>query len=122
MSAGDWRDQWDAHASKASEKYQKMPIAELMNKIRSGKLDDYHVIWSAIGERGKLQEIGWELYDYLCSDNGYLSRYHCAGALLKLMKSNAFTQVELSAKHGDNLENNLKKFKAMLEEKIGPRK
>ena len=121
MPQKNWRDQWDDHATEESEKFMKMPVAELLAQFRAGKLGEYYVIWKAIGERAKLQDIGWELYDFLNSYREYLPRYHCAGALLKLMNSTAFTQVELSGKQAP-VAANLKKLKAMLEEKIGPRK
>lgn len=121
MTQGDWRAQWDAHASNESKRYADMPLDELMANLRAGKLGDYRTIWKAIAERGILKEIGWELFDLLQSDHDYLDRYHCADALLKLMKSNAFKPVELSAKYGDQLAKNLKKLETLLEQKIGPR-
>jgi hypothetical protein len=122
MSQGDWREQWDAHASGESKKYLEMPLDELVNKFRTGKLGDYQTIWNVIGKRAAFQDIGWELYDFLRSDHEYLDRYHCADTLLKLMQSDAFTPVELSAKHGDNLEKNLRELETLLEQKIGPRR
>ena len=120
--SGNWRDQYDAHATNESDQYMKMPLDQLIKKFKSGKLGDYRVIWSALGERAALKDVGWDLYDFLCSEHEYLDRYNCARALLKLMNSQAFEPVDISAKRGDNLGNNLKKLKIMLEEKIGPRK
>ena len=120
MGQDNWRDEWDAHASGEHQNYMDMPVAQLVENLRAGKLGDYHTIWNAIGKRASLQDIGWELYAFLQSDKDYLARYHCAQALLQMMQSKAFEPVDLSAKRGDQLAKNLEKLAQLLEEKIDP--
>jgi len=115
-----WRDEWESHADAEAAKYEQAPVALLLSDIRHARFGDYYTLWSAVARRASLAEAGWLLLDVLRSDAPYLTRYHCADALLKLLRCDEFEAVALSAERFP-LARNLAQVRALVEAQIGAR-
>ncbi len=117
----DWKEQYEDAADEEEARYRRRPVAELLADVRSGRVGEYATIWRVIGERGEVARVGWELMDFLRSPAPYLSRYHCAAALLRLLGTHEFEAVQLSAL-SPTLETNLERVEAVLFQAIGERR
>jgi len=113
-----WRDEWDDHAEHDRQAMDLIPVDHLLDYICSGQFGNYYVIWYSIAERATLEQAGWILFDILNTNIDYLYRYHCAAALLWMLKSTEITPVQLSSLH-HNMVENLKVVRAALEKAIG---
>ncbi len=83
-----WRDRWEYEAKREAEKYQKQSEETLLEQIRGGSLGSYYRIWHEISRKGILENSALVLLDFLQQhpgDNFMHHRYHCAGALLKII-------------------------------------
>lgn len=117
----DWKEQYEDAADEEEARYRRRPVAELLADVRAGRVGEYATIWRVIGERGEVARVGWELMDFLRSPAPYLSRYHCAAALLRLLGTHEFEAVQLSAL-SPTLETNLERVEAVLFQAIGERR
>lgn len=117
----DWKEQYEEAADEEDARYRRRPVAELLTDVKAGRVGEYATIWRVIGERGELARVGWELMDFLRSPAPYLSRYHCAAALLRLLGSHEFEAVQLSALSPE-LERSLARVDASLVQAIGVRR
>ncbi len=121
MAMSDWRSHYESAADDEEARYRRRPVVELIADVHAGRVGDYATIWRVIGERGKLAEVGWNLMAFLRSDRDYLERYHCAAALLHLMRSTAFEPVQLSA-GWPAMPEHLARLEQLLTTTIGPRR
>lgn len=116
----DWKTQYEASADAEFVDFSARPLDELLAAIRSGQAGEYFQVWQAGADRGTAAQVGWTLFDVLVSDRPYLERYHCAGALLRVLGSVEFKPVQLSAAWPSRAEN-LMKLRQLLEAAAGPR-
>lgn len=116
----DWRAQYEDDAEKHARRFARLSDRELMEAIRRGTTGDYYVIWYEIAKRTPTAEMCWLLHDVLLSDRPYLTKYHCAAALLALLACQEFEEVELSA-DWPVVRENLAKLRAIVESKFGPK-
>ena len=61
----------------------------------------------------------WLLYDVLHDNLPYLTKYHCAAALLRLLACTEFKAVELSA-NWPAVPGNLTRLRGIIESRSGP--
>lgn len=115
----DWRTQYEESAEKETAGLARRSDHELLDIVRTRKTGDYFAVWRILGARAPTPEICWQLYDVLLSDRDYLDRYHCADALLKLLRCATFEAVQLSADWPVVAEN-LKRFRGIVEQAVGP--
>lgn len=115
----DWRQQYEDDAEKQAKRFARFSDRELMDAIRRRATGDYYVVWYEFAKRPPTAEMCWLLYGILCSDRPYLDRYHCAAALLTLLRCSAFEEVELSA-DWPVVPDNLAKLRVLVESKYGP--
>ncbi len=115
---GHWRDEWDCEATAESDRYDTRPLSHLLEDIEHGRYGEYHTIWYALAKRAGAHDAAWVLFRVLRSDAPYLARYHCAAALLQVLRTAAFQPVELSAERFP-LEQNFAKVRALIEARVG---
>src|SRR5450631_32832 len=118
MAAADSREQWDRAAEAEGNRYDAMPVAELIRNIRAGRIGRYYSIWYSLAKRGSLTDAGWTLFNVLESRAPYLARYHCAAALITLLEGVNVKPVELSASRFP-LSENLARVGHAIEMEIG---
>lgn len=114
----DWKHQYEDAAAAEQASYARLPLAELLRQIRLGETGDYSTVWDVVAERGAPAQVGWALYDFLTSHRPYLDRYHCAAALLRVMRCTEFQAVDLSA-NSPGLAQNLSRLGQILEAAVG---
>ncbi|MCC7495301.1 MAG: hypothetical protein IT204_23330 [Fimbriimonadaceae bacterium] len=93
----DWKQQYEAAAEAELRRWQGGTDAGLLAAVRRGQTGDYYTIWYALAQRPATAAVCWTLYEVLRSERPYLDRYHCAAALLTLLRCTEFTPVALSA-------------------------
>jgi hypothetical protein len=118
MAAADRREQWDRAAEAEGNRYDAMPVADLIRNIRAGRIGRYYSIWYSLARRSSLADAGWTLFNVLESRAPYLVRYHCAAALITLLKDINVKPVELSASRFP-LSDNLARIGHAVEMQIG---
>jgi hypothetical protein len=93
-----------------------LAVNALLDCARNGRFGEYHQLWPVIAEKATLPQAGPVLLTVLESDAPYLSRYHCAAALLKLAGESlaAFTPVSLSSGGPQSIRANLDKITTLL--------
>lgn len=114
----NWQEAWEAHARGELDSLRVRPVTELLDLVRAGRFGGYFVLWDAIAERATLAEAGWQLFAVLLSDADYLDRYHCAAALLKLLGSDTWEPVQLTAGQEEARRARLAQLQAELEHRI----
>lgn len=120
-TAQDWKQAYEAAADAEAARYERLPVAELLRDIRRGKTGEYGCpIWDSVARKGTAAEVGWALYDVLTSERPYLERYHCAAALLQVLRCSEFEPVALSA-NWPTLQGNLARLAELVEQVAGPR-
>lgn len=117
----DWKRQYEDAADTELARNARRPLADLLRDVGLGRVGEYSTIWGAIAERGTPEQVGWALYDFLTSTRPYLDRYHCARALLQVMRCTEFEPAELSA-NWPTLAQNLSRLQQLVEAAIGPRR
>jgi hypothetical protein len=114
----NWRDEWERQADLEMVEVDRIPVEGLIDQVRAGKYGNYYCVWRSIAARATLAQAGWILFDILARDVDYLYRYHCASALLQLLKNSSFGPVQLSSPAHNSAEN-LKVVRSLLEDTIG---
>lgn len=114
----DWKARYESAADDEAGAYARLPVARLLDDIRRRRTGGYSTIWGTLAERATPEEAGWVLYEYLLSDQPYLERYHCASALLRILRCTEFEAVELSASW-PVVGSNLARLRNILEETVG---
>lgn len=115
----DWRQQYEDAAEKEGKRFARCSDRELLDVIRRRATGDYYVIWYELAKRTPSAEICWLLYEVLLSDRPYLDKYHCASALLALLRCTEFEEVELSA-DWPVVPGNLARLRTIVEAQFGP--
>lgn len=115
-----WKDQYEAAAGAEFNAHMERPMSELVAEARRGQKSGYHQLWQAIGARGTPAQVGWVLFDVLLTGREYLERYHCAGALLRVLRCTEFEAVDLAAMR-PALSQNLERVRQLVEQAAGPR-
>ena len=118
MATADWREQWDRAAEAEGNRYDAMPVENLIRNIRAGRIGRYYSIWYSLAKRSSLTDVGWTLFNVLESRAPYLVRYHCAAALITLLDGINVKPVELSASRFP-LSENLARVGHAVEMEIG---
>lgn len=113
-----WQDHWDEAADDEYRSMEERPLSELLADAGSGRFGSYYTIWRVIGRKAALAEAGWVLFAVLEGEADYLHRYHCAGALLELLRNIGMEPVDLSADHKAKREN-LARLRRQLVSRIG---
>lgn len=114
----DWRSAYEGAAAEEAARFARATDRELLDAIRKRKTGQYYTVWSTLAARRASSEICWLLYEVLISDRSYLDRYHCAAALLQLLRCTEFQAVELSAAW-PVVSENLAKMRGIIEAKLG---
>lgn len=120
MSAGDWRDRWEAEADAETQAMAALSLAELLRRVRHDQLGEYHTIWRVLAQRRDLRACGWVLCDFLHRSNELLPRHHCATTLLALLPGVGHTSAEIGTP-GPRAAAALADIEARLTQAIGPR-
>jgi hypothetical protein len=115
----DWRTQYEDAAEEDARRYARASDRELLEAIRRRNTGAYYVVWYEVAKRRPTAETCWLLYDVLRSDRSYLDRYHCAAALLALLRCTEFEEVELSA-DWPVVPENLDRLRGIVEVTVGP--
>ena len=115
----DWRSQYENAADEEAARFARATDRALVEAIRSGATGQYYTVWRAIAARRATPEICWLLHDVLHSNRPYLDRYHCAAALLQLLRCTVFEAVELSAAW-PVVSENLARMRGIIESSVGP--
>lgn len=116
----DWRSQWEDASSKESQRWQRASDAELIAAVRQRATGEYYALWRELGKRTATVELCWVLFDVLESDREYLDRYHCADALIALLRITDLEAVALSAGWPE-VPANLQRVRGMIESTFGAR-
>ena len=93
----DWRTQYEDAAEAEHNRLARMTDQQLLSLIARRKTDGYYAVWRVLGSRAATPSTCWALYDVLQGDWEYLDRYHCAAALLQLLRITDVEPVDLSA-------------------------
>ncbi|HDS11281.1 MAG TPA: hypothetical protein ENN77_00065 [Candidatus Wirthbacteria bacterium] len=82
-----WKERWELEAGREYEKYFAMSVQQLLIEIRAGRLGLYYQIWQALGDKADKSAclVLWEFLRDNPAKESELQRYHCAGALFKLL-------------------------------------
>lgn len=97
LSQMHWRDRWEYEAKREAEEYAKQSEQQLLRQIQNGQLGNYYQIWHEIGKKGTLQNAAIVLLEFLQQypgDNNMHHRYHCAGALLKIINKRSIVPTD----------------------------
>lgn len=116
----DWRSEYEAAADKEAARFAGVSDRDLMDAFRCGTTGDYYAAWREVATRHPSAEACWLLYDVLRSERPYLDRYHCAAALLELLRCREFEPVQLSAAWPE-VPQNLDRLCRIVETTVGPR-
>lgn len=85
----NWQDQWDYEAQKARTFFESKPLEELLTLVKENKTDFFFNIWDVIAGKSTPEDDSLEvLWTYLKDhpgDNYDLDRYHCTGAIFKIL-------------------------------------
>jgi hypothetical protein len=114
----DWRTQYEVAAEQEAARLARASDRELLEMVKTRKTGGYFALWRILGARAPTPEICWRLYDVLVSDRDYLDRYHCADALLKLLRCSEFEAVQLSA-DWPAVPGNLQILRGIVERAVG---
>jgi hypothetical protein len=116
----EFRERWEELAEKEYDFYVSQPASFLEEAVRSGNFGNYYQIWEVVAAKSTLDRIGWDLFKVLKTDSPYLTRYHCAQALVEMAESaeHGIQAAQVSAEAQFNVPENLEKLKHIIEEKL----
>jgi hypothetical protein len=113
-----WRERYEIEAASAQAMFDQKPVDELLDRAANRMYGKYFSIWRSIAERAELEQAGWLMFEVLQTEQDYLTRYHCAAALLALMGLDRADAVRHSADSADR-HNNLLDLETELSGRIG---
>lgn len=114
----DWRAQYEDDASAEGARLARMSDDELLSIVRRRATNGYFAVWHTLGTRSPTRAICWTLYDVLQGGWPYLDKYHCAAALLRLLRCTEFEEVALSA-DWPVVPDNLRRLRTIIVETVG---
>ena len=84
----NWKDAWEWHAQQTHTNFSQHTEDELLRKIEQRHYDQFYTIWDALANCGTVEKSAPVLLEVLRREAGeslMLIRYHCAGALFRLL-------------------------------------
>lgn len=116
MTYAEFQDRWDVEAQRELDGYLEMSPFDLLQQVESRNYGSYHTLWTAVARICRLDDVRDTLMRILRSDEEYLTRYHCAGALIALSSAAeaGFTEVQLSARGLHNVDARLDDLETFL--------
>jgi hypothetical protein len=119
----EFRERWEELAGKEYDFYMSQPVSSLEEAVRCGNFGNYYQIWEVVAARLTLERIGWDLFRVLKTDSPYLTRFHCAQALVEMAESaeHGIQAAQVSAEAQFNVPENLEKLKSIIENKLAAR-
>lgn len=116
----EFKEAWEAEAEKEYDFYLAQPASYLEEAVRSGNYGNYYQIWEVLPSKSSLERIGWDLFDILKLDLPYLTRLHCAQALVKMSDSadHGIQAAQVSAEAQFNVPQNLEVLRGIIERKL----
>lgn len=124
MSYAKFQKYLEETADKEQKTFDSLTLNDLTARVKAKDFGVSYQIWYAIARKAKVEEVGWLLFDILESDEEYLTRYHCAAALLSLFDpfSGIMKPEELSGREAFFVGRHLEELKRELIKRIGPGK
>jgi len=86
-----WRERYSYEAKRQDEALLKLTERQLVERIQKNMMGPYFSIWRVIRKKGTIQYAAITLWEFLQRKPGkvnMLNRYHCAGALFKILGLN----------------------------------
>jgi hypothetical protein len=119
----EFQNQYENESDREFESLSKLPVHALLDRVRASQFGGQHQIWRAIRDKASLEESAGTLLAVLESNAEYLSRYHCADALLKIAGKplKGWEAVHLSGGPGWKSAENVKTIRAWIEATLGRR-
>jgi hypothetical protein len=116
----EFRDAWEELAEKEYDFYMAQSASFLENAVRSGNYGNYYQIWEVLPSKTTLESIGWDLFEILKTDLPYLTRFHCAQALVEMSDSasHGIQAAQVSAEAQYNVPRNLEALKEIIENQM----
>jgi hypothetical protein len=119
----EFRERWEELAEKEFDFYMAQPASFIEEAVRAGNFGNYYQIWDVVPSKLTLEKIGWDMFKVLNTDLPYLTRFHCARALVEMADSAAhgIQAAQISAEAQFNVPENLGKLKIIIENKLAAR-
>jgi hypothetical protein len=116
----EFRERWEELAEKEYDFYMAQPASFIEEAVRSGNFGNYYQIWEVVPSKLTLEKIGWDLFSILKTDSPYLTRFHCAQALVQMAESapHGIQAAMISAEAQFNVPQNLEILKTIIENKL----
>ena len=123
MSYAEYQKYFEDLAEKESNQYDASSLDQILLNIKNEKYGETYQIWYSLAKKTTVEDVGWILFEILESRKDYLTRYHCASALLQLFspKQDSFKAINLSGCDKSKLKENLQLMEQRLIDKIGSR-
>ncbi|MFA6474970.1 MAG: hypothetical protein WCV88_02085 [Patescibacteria group bacterium] len=81
-----WQDRWEGGAREERVHYQQMTPDQLLQCLNQHDFGSYYSLWYVIGtQTTQADKFIWPLYDVIASSADFLTRYHAATNLAKLL-------------------------------------
>jgi hypothetical protein len=116
----DWRERWEDDSQAEYDQFCELALETLLARVATMKLGSHCQIWEAIAAKEDLRTAGWPLFGFVSSGAPYLHRYHCAAALLTLLKLSKYQAAQLTVEHL-NPARALADVAKILASRVGPR-
>ncbi len=124
MSYEEFQKHFEETAEIEQKTFDKLPTKDLIAKVKAKEFGTTYQIWYALARKARVEDVGWLFFDVLESEEEYLTRYHCAAALLSLF--NPFPGImkpeKLSGREAFYVDQHLEEMKKEMIKRIGPKK
>ena len=116
----EFRERWEELAEKEYDFYMSQPASFIEEAVRAGNFGNYYQIWEVVPTKLSLEKIGWDMFKVLKTDLPYLTRFHCAQALVQMTDASdhGIQAAMVSAEAQFNVPENLEKLKHIIENKL----
>ena len=123
MDYDEFAERWAQGSKEERKMYDSFPVSKLVEDIAERKFGGYYQIWYSLRERAELEDVGWLLFDILRSGENYLTRFHCASALIAIagLHLQGFRPEQLSARRKFPVDKLLHEVADILEKRLGQR-
>lgn len=121
MSYAEYQKHFEEEGEREEAFYDSMSVEAIMEEIEKRKFGTTYQIWYSLAKRATVEQVGWKLFEILSSREEYLTRYHCAAALLRLFNPypDVFEPVKLSGKEKYDVMRHLEEMETELTKRIG---